>query len=223
MVEAAFVLSDSGQKRRWSCRKVSSGLRANPICVGTGRLHGFNLDYRDRPPPQSRVFHAHHFPARRNAKRVCHGLRSFRFGRRAAAAVRLSRSPAAVPHVARNARLDWHVAGTITDTDIQFRLRVNRGFLNSRVQQLTTRAYALGSSSKSATPTHVLKLRFARRLRAQNLLQQPFWHCSLFCFRFEQPDKVDKRCGGESVSQSPLKDKAFLTFLDRSPPFELRP
>jgi hypothetical protein len=28
--------------------------------------------------------------------------------------------------------------------------------------------------------------------------------------------------GGESVSQLPLKDKAFLTFLDQNPPFELR-
>ncbi len=27
--------------------------------------------------------------------------------------------------------------------------------------------------------------------------------------------------GGESVSQSPLKDKPFSTFLDRNPPFEL--
>jgi hypothetical protein len=29
--------------------------------------------------------------------------------------------------------------------------------------------------------------------------------------------------GGESVSQPPLKDKAFLTFLDQNPPFELPP
>ena len=29
------------------------------------------------------------------------------------------------------------------------------------------------------------------------------------------------RYGGEGVSQSPLKDKAFSTFLDRNPPFEL--
>src|SRR6266481_2267923 len=29
--------------------------------------------------------------------------------------------------------------------------------------------------------------------------------------------------GGESVSQSPLKYKAFSTFLDQNPPFELRP
>jgi hypothetical protein len=27
--------------------------------------------------------------------------------------------------------------------------------------------------------------------------------------------------GGESVSQSPLKDQAFSTFLDQNPPFEL--
>jgi hypothetical protein len=29
--------------------------------------------------------------------------------------------------------------------------------------------------------------------------------------------------GGESVSQSPLKDKAFSTLLEQNPPFELRP
>ena len=29
--------------------------------------------------------------------------------------------------------------------------------------------------------------------------------------------------GGEGVSQSPLKDQAFSTFLDQNPPFELRP
>src|SRR5260221_7697902 len=29
--------------------------------------------------------------------------------------------------------------------------------------------------------------------------------------------------GGERVSQLPLKDKAFLTFLGQNPPFELRP
>jgi hypothetical protein len=29
--------------------------------------------------------------------------------------------------------------------------------------------------------------------------------------------------GGESVSQSPLKDKVFSTFLDQNPPFELQP
>jgi hypothetical protein len=28
--------------------------------------------------------------------------------------------------------------------------------------------------------------------------------------------------GGEGVSQSPLKDKAFSSFLDQNPPFELR-
>jgi hypothetical protein len=32
---------------------------------------------------------------------------------------------------------------------------------------------------------------------------------------------IEKQCGGESVSQSPLKDKAFSTFLDQNPPFEL--
>jgi hypothetical protein len=30
-------------------------------------------------------------------------------------------------------------------------------------------------------------------------------------------------CGGESVSQSPLNDQAFSTFLDQNPPFALRP
>jgi hypothetical protein len=29
--------------------------------------------------------------------------------------------------------------------------------------------------------------------------------------------------GGESGSQSPLKDQAFSTFLDQNPPFELPP
>src|SRR5712691_9990378 len=28
--------------------------------------------------------------------------------------------------------------------------------------------------------------------------------------------------GGESISQPPLKDKVFSTFLDQNPPFELR-
>jgi hypothetical protein len=32
---------------------------------------------------------------------------------------------------------------------------------------------------------------------------------------------MEKEFGGESVSQSPLKDKAFSTFLDQNPPFEL--
>ena len=29
--------------------------------------------------------------------------------------------------------------------------------------------------------------------------------------------------GGEGVSQPPLKEKVFSTFLDQNPPFELRP
>jgi hypothetical protein len=33
----------------------------------------------------------------------------------------------------------------------------------------------------------------------------------------------EQRGGGESVSQSLLKDKAFSTFLDQNPPFELPP
>jgi hypothetical protein len=33
----------------------------------------------------------------------------------------------------------------------------------------------------------------------------------------------DGQAGGESVSQLPLKDKAFSTFLDQNPPFKLRP
>jgi len=35
--------------------------------------------------------------------------------------------------------------------------------------------------------------------------------------------KGEQCSGGESVSQSPLKDKAFSTFLDQNPPFELPP
>ena len=35
--------------------------------------------------------------------------------------------------------------------------------------------------------------------------------------------KEEQRSGGEGVSQSPLKDKAFLTFRDQNPPFELPP
>jgi hypothetical protein len=31
----------------------------------------------------------------------------------------------------------------------------------------------------------------------------------------------EHRFGGEGVSQSPLKDQAFSTFLDQNPPFEL--
>lgn len=34
---------------------------------------------------------------------------------------------------------------------------------------------------------------------------------------------VQKAGGGESVSQFPLKGKAFLTFEGQNPPFELRP
>jgi hypothetical protein len=33
----------------------------------------------------------------------------------------------------------------------------------------------------------------------------------------------EQRSGGESVSQLPLKDKAFSIFADQNPPFELRP
>jgi hypothetical protein len=36
-------------------------------------------------------------------------------------------------------------------------------------------------------------------------------------------NKGEHRCGGESVSQPRLKDKAFSTFLRQNPPFELRP
>jgi hypothetical protein len=35
--------------------------------------------------------------------------------------------------------------------------------------------------------------------------------------------KGEQFSGGESVSQSLLKDRAFSTFLDQNPPFELRP
>src|SRR5216683_5392702 len=34
---------------------------------------------------------------------------------------------------------------------------------------------------------------------------------------------LQSRYGGESVSQSPLKDRAFLNFLGQNLPFELRP
>jgi hypothetical protein len=44
----------------------------------------------------------------------------------------------------------------------------------------------------------------------------------MLCCRFEQLDTVEKQCGGEGVSQSPLKDKAFAAFPGRNPPFELR-
>ncbi len=36
------------------------------------------------------------------------------------------------------------------------------------------------------------------------------------------PGRTNIMSGGESVSQSPLKEKAFSTFLDQNPPFELR-
>jgi hypothetical protein len=35
--------------------------------------------------------------------------------------------------------------------------------------------------------------------------------------------KEEQSSGGESVSQSPLKDNAFWTFLDQNPPFQLPP
>jgi hypothetical protein len=41
------------------------------------------------------------------------------------------------------------------------------------------------------------------------------------CGRFEQSD-TGESCGVEGVSQLPLKDKAFSSFLGESPPFELR-
>jgi hypothetical protein len=47
---------------------------------------------------------------------------------------------------------------------------------------------------------------------------------SLFCCRFETIGYKEEQCGGgESVSQSPLKDKVFSTFLDKNPRFGLRP
>jgi len=36
----------------------------------------------------------------------------------------------------------------------------------------------------------------------------------MLCRGFERPDTMEKQCDGESVSQPPLKDKAFSTFLD---------
>jgi hypothetical protein len=35
--------------------------------------------------------------------------------------------------------------------------------------------------------------------------------------------KGEQCCGGEEVSQLPLKNKAFSIFLQQNPPFELRP
>jgi hypothetical protein len=46
---------------------------------------------------------------------------------------------------------------------------------------------------------------------------------SMLCCRFARLDTVEKQFGGESVSQSLLKDKAFSTFLNQNPPFELPP
>ena len=41
---------------------------------------------------------------------------------------------------------------------------------------------------------------------------------------FERSDTEENSVGAERVvSQSPLKDNAFLSFLDQNPPFELRP
>ena len=46
----------------------------------------------------------------------------------------------------------------------------------------------------------------------------------LFCKRFGACwERLGSLAGGEGVSQLPLKDKAFLTFLSQNPPFELRP
>jgi hypothetical protein len=45
----------------------------------------------------------------------------------------------------------------------------------------------------------------------------------MLCCRFAQLETVEKQCGGESVSQSPLKDNEFSTFVGRNPRFELRP
>jgi hypothetical protein len=42
----------------------------------------------------------------------------------------------------------------------------------------------------------------------------------LTTFRFSL--QYQRLAGGESVSQPPLKDKVFSTFLDQNPPFELR-
>jgi hypothetical protein len=45
----------------------------------------------------------------------------------------------------------------------------------------------------------------------------------MLCCRFERLDTVERQCGGEGVSQSPLKDNAFSTLLDQNPPLELPP
>jgi hypothetical protein len=40
--------------------------------------------------------------------------------------------------------------------------------------------------------------------------------------KYEDLPYISIGYGGESVSQSPLKDQAFSTFLDQNPPFEPR-
>src|SRR5690242_8825897 len=45
----------------------------------------------------------------------------------------------------------------------------------------------------------------------------------VLCCRFEQLDTAEKQCGGESVSQSLLKDKAYLSVLGQNLPIELLP
>jgi hypothetical protein len=49
-------------------------------------------------------------------------------------------------------------------------------------------------------------------------------HPILLCFIAARRAEAQANAGGGgSVSQSPLKDKAFSTFLEQNPPFELRP
>src|SRR5579863_1675884 len=62
------------------------------------------------------------------------------------------------------------------------------------------------------------------RVTSRHQPQQPSSRYSLFLLSIRTVGYKGEQCsGGESVSQSPLKDKAFSNFLDRNPPFELRP
>jgi hypothetical protein len=48
-------------------------------------------------------------------------------------------------------------------------------------------------------------------------------NCAVHKYTKSQSGVQNRTNGGESVSQSPLKDKAFSTFQDQNPPFELPP
>jgi hypothetical protein len=60
-------------------------------------------------------------------------------------------------------------------------------------------------------PHHGIEERFAQNAGCYFGRKIGYWRRSQFCWT-----------GGEGVSQSPLKGKAFSTFLGQKPPFELR-